>query len=377
MVRHQNIRTYILMMLVAIFILKLTIPFAQTNDVPEPEKINTKESAKIVDSATENEIQDRFNELRKELLDTRKTSLDRWMWFIGVLLAFFGFILPIAIAIISQILVRHRVREFESEAKKYVEEAKKYVEEIKEHHAESKKLLSDMTSEETDDTDNLPTVEKAIENIHANPEPSLIDKVIVEINTLRHDGKIEEAIEKWRSIANLAEGNDNELAARAWLSIRYFHTKEEDRLAAYNQAMKLAPDYTRAYIERQKTKYLPRSPHGVVVNKVLHYFEDPMYDKLSTAQEYRLSSDPYRADVVLQDEEGQLVVIVECKVHDYIHENTLAMLKRFFVVSNAPFGLLAAGTDISKWFFYKTSDGEMIEISRSEFETGVEKFRST
>ena len=59
----------------------------------------------------------------------------------------------------------------------------------------------------------------------ANPtywtEASPVDRAIADAVSLQRAGRIEEAIEKWRSIANVAEGSDNDLAARAWLSVGY------------------------------------------------------------------------------------------------------------------------------------------------------------
>ena len=53
------------------------------------------------------------------------------------------------------------------------------------------------------------------------------------------DGKIPEAVEKWRSIANISEGIDDELATHAWLSIGILLSKDaqEEAFAAYDKAL--------------------------------------------------------------------------------------------------------------------------------------------
>ena len=52
-----------------------------------------------------------------------------------------------------------------------------------------------------------------------NPEASLTDKAIADAVSLQQQGKRDDAIEKWRALAHIAEGSDNDLAARAWFSL--------------------------------------------------------------------------------------------------------------------------------------------------------------
>ena len=352
---------------IVILAASITNLFAQTNDVPVSEETKPLENTNKVDpgtkvepqqgdpasrsSAANNdlitkvELQKTLNELRKEYLDTRNTFLDRWMWLITMLLALFGLIVPTTLAIISYIMGRNRFRELEAEARKYVEE-------IKGHRTRAEAYVSGLTSEDMGDPDKATEVEEAVRDVQSNPEPPFMDKVIAEIYTLQRDGKIEEVIEKWHSVANIAEGNDNELAARAWLSIRYFLVEEEEQLAAYNKAMDLDPSYTLTYMNQYRAKYSNLSPHGVVVGAVFRYFDDPKFEKFSTVQEYQIESGRYRADVVLQDEKGQLATIVECMVNEYIPAITMTHLKEHFRRSGAQFGLLATGTDLSKWIFF-------------------------
>ena len=48
-----------------------------------------------------------------------------------------------------------------------------------------------------------------------------MDRAIADAYSLQRAGRIDDAIERWRSIANIAETIDNDLAARAWLSVGY------------------------------------------------------------------------------------------------------------------------------------------------------------
>ena len=309
MIRFPKIQYWMIIAVVVIFAADLTVLFAQTSDTSMSKEANspnntskvefqsedsaspnTMENADRVtkiglqgtgtktiptefggDSVTDVETQRLLNKLRKELLDDRADYIDMWLAVIAIVLTFFG----IVIAVLGVVGYR-KFRELEAEARRSVEE-------IKGHHARAEAYTSGMTSEDMGDLDKVTEVEEIIQDAQSNPEPSFVDKVKAEIYTLQRDGKIEEVIEKWRSIANIAEGNDNELAASAWLSIRYFLTEEEDRHAAYNKAMDLDPSYTRAYISRRETKYSNLSRHGTVVGAVQHYFDDPRFERFSTA----------------------------------------------------------------------------------------------
>ena len=67
---------------------------------------------------------------------------------------------------------------------------------------------------------------KAVENIEGNPKASMMDRIVADAISLQQQGKIDEAIEKWQSIANALTGMigtaaDKELEANAWFSIGY------------------------------------------------------------------------------------------------------------------------------------------------------------
>ena len=378
MIRFPEMWYWVVIVVVVILAAGVTTLYSQTNDVSVSEETKPLDTPNKVDPSTKAESQQGdqalpspirhadltpdvehqrlLNDLRKEYLDTRAEAINWWLQFTTIVLAFFG----IVVVVLGYFGIKS-FRELEADAKKHVEE-------IKEHHTQSKSHLEEITSENIDDPDRAPKVEEAIRDVQSDPEPLFMDKVIAEIYTLQREGKIEDVIEKWRSIANIAEGNDNELAARAWLSIRYFLVGEEDRRDAYNKAMSLDPNYTRTYMSQYRAKYSNLSPHGVVVGIVLRYFNDPKFEKFSAVQEYQIESGRYRADVVLQDEKGQLTTIVECMVNEHIPESTMTHLKEHFRHSGAQFGLLAAGPELSRWTFLKILENEITGITRSQFE---------
>ena len=76
---------------------------------------------------------------------------------------------------------------------------------------------------------------------------------------LQWQGNFEEAIKKWRAIARIADGTDNELGARAWSSIGYLLHKGRSNdleavIEAYNAAIRLNPGLAETYYNRGTVK---------------------------------------------------------------------------------------------------------------------------
>ena len=107
---------------------------------------------------------------------------------------------------------------------------------------------------------------EAKQKIRQNPAAFPLDQAIADVYSLQQSGKIEEAIEKWRSIANIAEGIDNYLAARAWFSVGNLllegdvevieKNNTQETLSAYDRAISLKPDFAEAYYNRGIAKQL-------------------------------------------------------------------------------------------------------------------------
>ena len=296
MMRFSKIWYCVVVMAVLILAAGITTLFPQTNDVPVSEETKPLDTPNKVDSVTKVEpqqevpassfpdvnidpsdkvaLQQLFNDLRKEYLDTRDGAINWWLQFITTVLAFFG----IVVVVLGYFGIKI-FRELEADAKKYVEE-------IREHLAQSEAHLRHMSSIDFGDPEKAPEVEKAIRDVQSESQPSFIDKVLTEIYALQRNGRVEDAVEKWRSIANISEGTDNNLASRAWLSMAYFLPEGDDQLAAYNKAMNLNPDYTRVSRNQPISKHSRLFHEGIVVNAVVHYFNEPKFEKFSTAREY-------------------------------------------------------------------------------------------
>ena len=167
-------------------------------------------------SAVDIEIQSRFNELRRELLDDRADTIDWWLNANAIVLTFFGIVVAIA-----GYVGFTRFQKLETETQSYVEKMKERLDKDVQEIQETIALVRNLTSEEAGNPGKTERVKEAVLEVQQNPTSSPLDLAIANAVTLQRVGRIDAAIEKWRSIANVAEGIDNELAARAWFSVAY------------------------------------------------------------------------------------------------------------------------------------------------------------
>ena len=206
-----------------------------------------------ISTADDVEIQRHFNELRGELLDKRAVSIDRWLTVIAIVLTFFGIVVAVA-----GYIGFTRFQEIETEAKGYVKDAERLVEEMKKNYDISVGYLDSIKTVNAEDVANNPEKTKQIAaDVDENPKASLMDKAIAQAVFLQQQGKRDEAIEKWRAVAHITEGIDNDQAARAWFSIGYLlveNKKWEDSISAYDRAISLKPDLVAAYNNRGNVK---------------------------------------------------------------------------------------------------------------------------
>ena len=184
---------------------------------------NEVENTGQTDAKSEVEIQRRDNELRRERLDDREASLNRWLWFVGIAISInvagFGYIV------------------FEIENRGKTDQIVRGVD------AESVAAHPEKA-------------DQAAESIREDPEASLITKAIARTVSLQKLDKRDEAIEMWRAVALIAEESDKGISARAWFSIGYLSRDKalDDSIAAFNQAIRLKPDYADAYNNRGVAK---------------------------------------------------------------------------------------------------------------------------
>ena len=211
----------------------------------------------ILPTEIEVEIQSRLNELRSESLDNHAIAINWLLAIIALALAVFGIVIPAA-----GIFGVRRYLEIETAAKtsvkkvdEHLEEAKRIVEEIKRKRDEADKMIKDMNAQTA--VDDPEKASQAVESIQENPEASPISKTIALAVSLQQQGKINEAIEKWRAVAHVAEESNKDQAAVAWFSVGYLlqDEKPEDSISVYDKAIRLKPDLASAYNNRGAAKY--------------------------------------------------------------------------------------------------------------------------
>ena len=135
-------------------------------------------------------------------------------------------------------------------SKQYAEEARHLVEKIKAKQHEAESLVESINAQTA--ADNPEEANQAVQNVRTNPEASPIQKSIGLAVYFQQQGKRDDAIEKWRAVAHITEGSDNDLAAIAWFSVGYLLQAEdlEGSVSAYDRAIRLNPRYVEAYINR-------------------------------------------------------------------------------------------------------------------------------
>ena len=203
------------------------------------------------DAAIAVEIQRRFNELESERLNDRADSINWWLNVVLIVLGFMAVVIPI-VGIVSWRVAWAQFRQIETEAQKNVitskqhaDEARSLVKEIKAKRDEAESLVGKINAE---------IVGKDPDKAR---EAAEIHQTIAAAVLLQQEGKIDEAIDKWHSIASIAEGLDKELGAQAWFSIGYLFGEKPDHEAAidaYTRALRLNPKYAGAYINLGNAK---------------------------------------------------------------------------------------------------------------------------
>ena len=196
-----------------------------------------------LDAATDVKIQHHFNELRRELLNYRSNMLE-----LGLALVIIFLTIISVIAVLFGYISFKRFEKIEADAQRYVEE-------IKTKRDEADSLVKGLNAEVV--RNDPKKASETAERVQADPESSPIDQAIAAAILLQREGKIEEAIEKWRSIANVVEETNTKLGSQAWFSAGYLYGELDDFEAkrnAYTQAIRLNPDYAEAYNNRGNAK---------------------------------------------------------------------------------------------------------------------------
>lgn len=197
----------------AVLALVLAIGFAGAKSslaqAPDAEEIHANEGVPEV------EIERRFNEMRREVLDDRADALNWWLSGVALLLT----VLVIGVAAGGYLGVRKlqaistEARESVETARGYTEEARKIVDEMRQYGEDAGEVLRGMVSAGSGAAQVM-TGEDTTRDLGR-----VGASAIAEARQLGEDGRIEEAIDRWRQIANVAAGSNDELAALAHKSV--------------------------------------------------------------------------------------------------------------------------------------------------------------
>ena len=178
------------------------------------------------------------NELRRELLDDRAAYIDRWLSVIAIVLTVFSIV-----AVVLGYIGFKRFREIETDARnstvvaaEHAQDAKRVVKEIEKTRDKADEIVRGMTAETA--AGNPEEAKQAVLSVRENPRASLVDEAIANAISLQQQGKRDDAIERWRAVAHIAERSDDALAATAWFSVGYLiqDKNPEDALADYAEA---------------------------------------------------------------------------------------------------------------------------------------------
>ena len=201
-----------------------------------------------------------FDELKRELLDHRLKLVDWWLAATAIFLTSMSVFLTFFVIVIAIVGyfgfqrfedIKTKAEGYMNTAKERAEEADRFVNLIRGKYAELENLDAESISK------NLAAALRAAESVQEDPAAPLIDQAIAAAVQLQGQEKIEAAIEMWRYIANVAEGVDSQLQARAWFSVGYLLSEEDnwkEAIDAYNEAIQLNPDMAEAYNNRGNAK---------------------------------------------------------------------------------------------------------------------------
>lgn len=233
------------------------------------------------ENAITTSIQQQFNELKSQYLSERSNSMNRLLMFIGIVLLFFTILIPVITGIAAyfvyqkyddlqaQILVQvNESKKQANDARESANSAKEYINEIREYQIKIKEVISKLTSKDFNNPDKIEILQTSLADILKISALTAEDRSIIEAYRLQNEGKYTEAIEEWQSIVN-AKGVNRELVARAFFSIGYLHSEQNEHdvaISAYDQAIKLSPKFPEAYNSRGLLK------------SVLENYEDAILD---------------------------------------------------------------------------------------------------
>lgn len=211
-------------------------------------------------------IQQRLNDFRSQFTEEQSTSTNRLLFIICIALLLFIILIPIVVVVSGYLVYNEiddirkstlvHVKNAEQEAiraENQTKQAEEYLKEIEKYHTQLGVIIGEFTSKDFTNPNKVDIINNSIQDIKNNPEFSREEKSIIEAYKLQKDGYLTQAIDKWRSIANTTADDNSELVSRAFFSIGYLHSLQDEKdqaLSAYDEAIKLNPNFTDVYTSR-------------------------------------------------------------------------------------------------------------------------------
>lgn len=202
------------------------------------------------------------DELRQQFLNDRAESLtwwaksiNWWLTFVAIVLTAFGIAVPVALAFKTK-----KFRHIETEAREAVKKAQdgadkasdaaykadELVRKIEGHERKTRAIRDNMTG-----SAKFEQPENIAENLRQHPE---LKEMISQARALQESGKTENAIRKWRAVANSARETSKSVVAFAWFSVGHLTDKLEDKIYAYSESIHVDPKNLPAFINRGAAK---------------------------------------------------------------------------------------------------------------------------
>ena len=259
----------------------------QTTQSHDGEERNVSYKNSGVDDTTNASFQNQIDELKRQYVHNRSDAINRGLLVITLILAFLTIAAPVG-TWVTAYFTYDQFQDMVSQGKEYLEEAKqyvsqagghanqaeghagesgKYLEEIKKLRETAYKHVRELTSEDfkyfdedldDEDLDKVDAIEKIIKDVERDQGVPLEEKAIAAAYRLQGGDDFTGAIEKWKLIANIADGEDDDLAARAWFSVGFLHLQKhewEEALSACKKAIDRNRYFARAYNNRGIAKF--------------------------------------------------------------------------------------------------------------------------
>ena len=156
-----------------------------------------------------------IKQLWREIRETQSNIFFGWLHTASIFLA----LITLIVILIAPTLI-YRLFKLEREARKHAAKSKKYAKEIMDFREKSQGTNAQDVADSPEKFQDIGKI------VRSNPQATMLDKALAEaISTQQSDKSANEhkrAEEKWRTVAWLAQGwNNNAVASQAWFSVGY------------------------------------------------------------------------------------------------------------------------------------------------------------